>query len=138
MKVDAELMFECLIYINAYYYPVFATCDTIMALAKYQSTQRDTPNIGKDALVCFTRLFAEILKLVVFYKYKDERKKLVTAFGVAMTLVTIGTIYYTLLIQDPALKLEKVLSALTIMLTACEVAFGTLFLMPCYKKVEYY
>lgn len=72
-KVDAELMFECLIYINAFYYPVFATCESIMALAKYRSTQRDTPNIGVDAAVCFARLLVEIVKLVVFYKYKGER-----------------------------------------------------------------
>lgn len=82
MKVDSEVMFECLMYINAYYYPVFATCESIMALAKYITPQRDTPNIGQDAAVCFTRLSVEILKLVVFYRYKHGRKskyKLYTA-----------------------------------------------------------
>ncbi|XP_018572246.1 uncharacterized protein LOC108911729 [Anoplophora glabripennis] len=138
MKVDSELMFECLIYINAYYYPVFASCESIMALAKYISPLRDTPNIGQDAAVCFTRLFVEVLKLVVFNRYKDKSKKLVTAFAVLMTSVTIATIFYTLLIQDPAIKLEKVLSSLTIILTVFEVAFGTLFLLSCYKRVEYY
>lgn len=71
MKVDAELMFECLIYINAHYYPVFATCESIMALAKFLSQKKDTPNIGLDALVCGTRIFIEIFKLIIFYKFKD-------------------------------------------------------------------
>lgn len=75
MKLDAELMFECLIYLNAYYFPVFATCETIMTAAKYRSII-DTPNIARDAIVTFTKLFGEFTKIILFRKYKDERRSI--------------------------------------------------------------
>lgn len=73
MKVDPELMFECLIYINAFYYPVFASAEFIMVIAKYQSI-RNTPNIEQDGAVCFARLIGEILKILVFYRWKEQRR----------------------------------------------------------------
>ncbi|ENN72536.1 uncharacterized protein LOC109543003 isoform X2 [Dendroctonus ponderosae] len=137
MKVDPELMFECLIYINAFYYPVFASAEFIMVIAKYQSI-RDTPNIEQDGAVCFARLIGEILKILVFYRWKEQRRKLVTAFVLLMTFLTVATVVYAFGFQNPLLKLEKVLCCLTIMLTATEIVFGVLFFFPCFKKVDYY
>ncbi|XP_066259968.1 uncharacterized protein [Euwallacea similis] len=137
MKVDPELMFECLIYINAFYYPVFASAEFIMVIAKYQSI-RETPNIEQDGAICFARLIAEILKILVFYRWRERRRKIVTAFALLMTFVSVGTVIYTFGYQNPALKLEKVLGSLTIMLTTTEIVFGFLFFMPCFKKVDYY
>ncbi|XP_076262896.1 uncharacterized protein LOC143197937 [Rhynchophorus ferrugineus] len=135
--MDAELMFECLIYINAFYYPVFASAEFIMVIAKYQSI-RETPNIEQDGAVCFARLIAEILKLLIFYKCKEKRKKLVTIFALLMTGVSLATIIYTFGFQDPVLKLEKVLCSLTIMLVTAEIIYGILYFCPCCKRVEYY
>lgn len=78
MKVDAELMFECLMHINLHYYPVFGLTEACMTTAKFISDKKDTPNIDKDAAVCFTRLFVEFVKLFVFYKYMEKR---ISKFG---------------------------------------------------------
>ncbi|XP_019865341.1 uncharacterized protein LOC109594566 [Aethina tumida] len=137
MNLDAELMFECLIYLNTFYFPVFATCESIMAIAKYRSI-RDTPKIGQDASVVFSRLFAELLKIVLFRKLKDDRRTLATACSVILTLLSICGILYTFFIQDPVLKLEYILGAISIMLTCTEVVFGVLDLLPCCQKVQYY
>ncbi|CAG9768015.1 unnamed protein product [Ceutorhynchus assimilis] len=137
MKVDPELMFECLIYLNAFYYPVFASPEFIMVIAKYQSI-RETPNIEQDGAVCFARLIAEILKILVFYRWKEKRRKIVTTFALLMTMVSLATVIYTFGYQDPILKLEKVLCSITVMLTTTEIVFGILFFFPCFKKVDYY
>ncbi|KAG5888678.1 hypothetical protein JTB14_022262 [Gonioctena quinquepunctata] len=116
MKVDVELMFECLIYLNAHYYPVVAICESSMNIAKHISEKKDTPNLDMDAMVCSLRLSVELLKLILFKKFKDDHRKMVTAAAVFLTLITIGTVYYTSFIQDPTLKLENVFSCLTILL----------------------
>lgn len=73
MKVDAELMFECLMHINLHYYPVFGITEACMTAAKRFSEDKFTPDIGRDAAVCFTRLFIEFVKLCVFYRFKEKR-----------------------------------------------------------------
>lgn len=62
---------------------------------------------------------------------------IVTAFALLMTLVTLTTVGYTFILQDPALKLEKVLGSLTLMLTITEIVFAILFFFPCFKRVDY-
>lgn len=74
MNVDAELMFDCLMYLNLYYFPVFGTCESIMCAAKYGTPKRDTPDIGRDAIIVSTMLFAEISKLVIYKKIREQRK----------------------------------------------------------------
>nr|CAH7748875.1 unnamed protein product [Callosobruchus chinensis] len=71
MKADPELMFECLIYINAYYYPVYAVSEAVMTLAKYMSEKKDTPNLGQDAIVCFSRIFMDLFKILLFNRFKE-------------------------------------------------------------------
>lgn len=73
MDIDAELMFECLIYLNLFYFPVFATCETVMTIAKYKSII-DTPYIGQDAAVVFTRLVSELTKILLYRKFKEEKR----------------------------------------------------------------
>ncbi|XP_023019288.1 uncharacterized protein isoform X1 [Leptinotarsa decemlineata] len=138
MKVDVELMFECLMYLNAHYYPVFAISEASMTIAKHISEKKHTPNLDRDAMVCSLRLFIELAKLILFKRYKDDHRKIVTAVVVFMTMITVGTVYYTVFVQDPTLKLENVFSCLTIMLMIVELVFGIWFIIPCNEKVEYY
>lgn len=158
MKLDAELMFECLIYLNVYYFAVFATCESIMTAAKYRSVIY-TPKIERDASVVFAILFAEISKILLYRRFKDERRgidiivwwwiwrwfylkylisDLITAIAALLTLVTIAGMLYTFFIQCPVLKLEYILCSLMIMLAGTEIIFGVLQLLPCCKKVQYY
>ncbi|CAG9856917.1 unnamed protein product [Phyllotreta striolata] len=138
MKVDPELMFECLIYINAHYYPVFAVCEIAMLVAKYLSDKKDTPNLDQDAAVCLTRHVAELMKLVGFQVFKYRSRKLVTLAVIVLSLVNVCTVYYNMFLQHPILRLEIVLSCLTSLLLATELLFGFWYLMPCYKKIEYF
>nr|CAI5820691.1 unnamed protein product [Callosobruchus analis] len=138
MKADPELMFECLIYINAYYYPVYAISEAVMTFAKYMSEKKDTPNLGQDAIVCFSRIFMDLFKLLLFNRFKETCRRTVTFFNVLMAAFIILTVLYTLMLQYPTLKLENVLASLSILMNSTEVLFGLWSLLPCYKKAEYF
>ncbi|XP_056637147.1 uncharacterized protein LOC130892244 [Diorhabda carinulata] len=138
MKFDPELLFECLIFINAHYYPVFAVSEMSMLVAKYLSDKKDTPNLDQDAVVCLTRHVCELMKLVLFQRFKYSHKKFITFFSLFLTLLTCGTIYYNMQVQQPVLRLEIVLSCLTTLMIGSELICGVWFLLPCYKKVEYF
>lgn len=80
MNVDAELMFDCLIYLNLFYFPVFGVCESIMCIAKYKSII-ETKEIGRDAAIVSSVLFAEMLKLVIYRKLRERRKGNVIIIG---------------------------------------------------------
>lgn len=73
MNVDPELVFDCLIYLNMFYFPVFGICAPLMCLAKHRSGL-DTPNIAIDASVVSTIVISEFLKLFLFKKLREQRK----------------------------------------------------------------
>ncbi|KAF7270569.1 uncharacterized protein LOC143201758 [Rhynchophorus ferrugineus] len=138
MNLDADLMFECLIYLNMFYFPVFAICETIMTIAKYQSII-PTPMIGRDAAVVFTRISCELTKILLYRKFKEENRNLVTGIAVLFTCITISGLVYTFFYQNPVLKLEHILNSLTVMLAFTEVGFGVLQVtIPCFRKNPYY
>lgn len=60
-----------------------------------------------------------------------------TAFVLLMTFISMASVVYAFGVQDPLLKLEKVLCSLTIMLTTTEVIFGVMFFFPCFKRIDY-
>nr|CAH7724339.1 unnamed protein product [Callosobruchus chinensis] len=137
MDMDTELMFECLIYLNAFYFPVFGICETIMTAAKYNSIV-DTPDIFRDAAVAFTKLSAEMIKMLIYKRFKDLRRKISTAVTVFFTCITFAALIYQLFLQKPIMRLEYILNSITIMLASTEIVFGILDLLPCFQKVHYY
>jgi len=77
--VDAELMMECLIYLNMFHFSIVATCDVIMTVAKYFSIIQ-TPKIGQDAAVVFFRLTCELVKIIVYRCFKEKKKSKFQSF----------------------------------------------------------
>ncbi|XP_044752321.1 uncharacterized protein LOC123312137 isoform X2 [Coccinella septempunctata] len=135
MKLDAEIMFDCLLYINAFYYGMFFACNFVMTISKYYSAVI-TPNIGRDAAVTFSLLAVEFLKLIIYKKYKEAHRGISSTFVIIMNAVTLACCFYMLKIMNPVLKLEKLLCILLWMLASCEIFFGCL--QPWFKKKPYY
>lgn len=86
LKMDVLLIFDVLMYINMYYYPMSIVCNSIMTLAKYQSII-DTPEIGRDASVQGALLSCELIKLVLFKKLRAKREGMSTYIFLFLTRV---------------------------------------------------
>lgn len=72
------------------------------------------------------------------FLYYCTFSELVTWSAVVLTCITIATLLYAYLLQNPVIKLETILNSLTLMLAITEVFFGILCLIPCGKKQYYY
>lgn len=161
MNVDPELVFDCLMYLNIFYFPVFGICAPLMCLAKHRSGL-DTPNIAIDASVVSTIVLVELLKLILFKKLREQRKgKYLQTFltktagtyfnlllqlfsvicnciAVFLTLVTACGVIYIFYLQSPVLKLEYILCSMLSLLIVSELLFGFLQIFPCFKPKEIY
>lgn len=72
--MEADLMFEVLLYLNIYYFPVFSVAESFVVCAKYISNELRTPRICKDAAVVGSILLSELIKLLLYQKMKDQRR----------------------------------------------------------------
>ncbi|XP_025835055.1 uncharacterized protein LOC112905908 [Agrilus planipennis] len=135
--MDALLVFDVLMYVNLYYYPMSATCNSIITFAKYQSII-DTPLIGRDTAVQGAILLSELLKLILYKKIKDFKKGLAITLAVFLTIVSITGLLYIFTIQHPVLRLEYILDSMMLILLLGEVFYGVGALLPCFKEKEFY
>lgn len=74
--MEADLVFDILLYINLYYFPVFLFTEGVVVFAKYVSETLQTPTIGNDASVMGIMVASEFFKLVLHVKLKDRKKGL--------------------------------------------------------------
>lgn len=72
--MEADLIFDVLLYLNVYYFPVYGIGESFVVCAKYVSSNLWTPDIGNDAAVVGGILSSEILKLILYRKLRDNRK----------------------------------------------------------------
>lgn len=79
--LDCLLIFEVLMYINLYYYPVFEVSNAAIIFAKYKKIVY-SPKIEIDASVQGGLLLSELLKLLLFNKVKEKQKGMSRSFFV--------------------------------------------------------
>lgn len=72
--MEADLIFDVLLYLNVYYFPVYGIGESFVVCAKYVSSNLWTPDIGNDAAVVGAILTSEILKLILYRKLRDSRR----------------------------------------------------------------
>ncbi|XP_018324785.1 uncharacterized protein LOC108736733 [Agrilus planipennis] len=135
--MDALLIFDVLMYVNLYYFPVFSFCNIMMLLAKYLSKKYPTPYIGTDALVQLGLLVSELLKIFLFKRLREQHKGWSVFVAVIFVATSICGLVYVFLLQTPVLKLEYILDAMMSFLLLSEFLYGIFSFMPCCKKHEF-
>ncbi|XP_017784370.1 PREDICTED: uncharacterized protein LOC108568033 [Nicrophorus vespilloides] len=134
--MDAPLMFEVLLYLNIYYFGVFAGSELLIFFAKFNSPL-PTPNINIDGGVVGGILFAELLKLLSFQKVRQKKKGAADFLAILFTSVSITGLLYIFILQSPVLKIELIVCGIMFLLLTTEFMFGFLQFLPCCKKKEY-
>ncbi|XP_017784369.1 PREDICTED: uncharacterized protein LOC108568032 [Nicrophorus vespilloides] len=136
--MDALLMFDVLMYINGFYFPLFALGHPLMTLAKFYSSNYVTPQwIVVDASVVIILIFGDLMKLLFYKKFREQRKVLAVVVAVLLTCLSLSCILYILLKQENVIKMEYIICSITLVLFSNELAFGLLQCLPCCKKIEY-
>lgn len=72
--MDAPLMYEVLLYLNVYYFGVFAGSEMLIVFAKFNGPL-PTPHIELDGAVVAGILISELIKLLTFNRLRDLDRK---------------------------------------------------------------
>ncbi|KAK5638069.1 hypothetical protein RI129_012364 [Pyrocoelia pectoralis] len=136
-KMDPLLFFDCLMYLNYYYYYMFTMSNIAIWIAKKWSDVYETPNITRDAYIAASLTISELLKLVLFKKFRPRYTGWSVLMAVFLTVLSMLALLYVFIIQWPVLRLEICLDIMLFVLLTFEVIYGIHVFMPCCAQEEF-
>ncbi|XP_065159665.1 uncharacterized protein [Atheta coriaria] len=135
--MDAPLMYEVLLYLNVYYFGVFAGSEMLIVFAKFNGPL-PTPHIELDGAVVAGILISELIKLLMFNRLRDlDRKCLSDFLAQFLTALSLLGLVYIFVLQHPVLKIEYIVCTIMFLLLITEFTYGFLQFVPCCKKKQY-
>ncbi|KAF2885273.1 hypothetical protein ILUMI_20896 [Ignelater luminosus] len=131
--MDAQLVFECLMYLNLFYYFMFALANFGIWIAKQSVDNKiyNTPNINRDAYVALTLTVSELLKLVLYRKFRRTHLGWATLLGILFSVLSVFCLLYVFIFQEPVLKLEHCMDSMLFVLLIGEIIYGIYSFLPC-------
>ncbi|XP_022914612.1 uncharacterized protein [Onthophagus taurus] len=134
--MDALLMFDVLMYLNFFYYPMAAFYHPIIILAKFYSPS-DDDTTRNDIIVVTAMIFTDLIKLGVYKKIRENRKVIAVIITILLSSITFCCTLHIVIVQKNPTKMERIFSSMTATLYFLELMFGILQFFPCCQKTEY-
>nr|CAH7761201.1 unnamed protein product [Callosobruchus chinensis] len=135
--MNVSLTFEVLLYLNSYYFGLFAVCELGMNAVKYinfGSIQHYSTDFG----VLFGVCFIEILRVILASRGNLTEKKWPVIVALLLTVPSLLGVVYLMVWQSEILRFEYIICALQLGFCTAEIVTGVLCLFSCCQSPEYY
>lgn len=131
---NSSLTYEILMYLNSFYFGMFAVCELSMRI--FKTMNLPSPGASKT-LTEFALLFFLILtesgRIYLGRKGNLTERGLPILIGIFLTVPSSLATVYFLLWQDYVLKLEVILCSIQLVLLASEVIIAIMCLIAIYR-----
>ncbi|CAB0042312.1 unnamed protein product [Trichogramma brassicae] len=117
-----SLLYQVLLYLNGFYFSMFATCEFCIKIVKTYSFQAS-----------FTNVTTEFAVLLLFVGNLLDHG-LPFLFGLFLIVPSILSTLYFLIWQDRTLRLEQILCIIQLLFFTVEASVGMLFLCVVWKR----
>ncbi|XP_028028202.1 uncharacterized protein LOC114241542 [Bombyx mandarina] len=141
--VNSSLAYEILLYINSFYFGLFATCElgtlilkSVLIIEKYNVGQ-DPTKLGRDYGVLFGLFVVEALRLLLGRKGSLSEKDIPVLFSVLLTIPSIMGVLYLLAFQVVVLRIECIWCTLMLCLQVLEFIFASMFIVTMCRGPSY-
>lgn len=139
-KMQAALMFEVLMYLNSYYFGIFAIWEVItyvFKVCKRESAYKGkTTDIIIECSVFFFFCIAEICRIYIGRKSDTSDKPFFIIFSLILVIPSTACTLFFLKGQICTIRLEDMLIDFQLVILSCEVFFGLIHL--CTYKADKY
>lgn len=138
-KMQAALMFEVLMYLNSYYFGIFAIWEVItyvFKVCKRAEVYNDKYKIMIDCGVFFFFCLTEVGRIYSGRKSDTSDKPLFIILSLLSVIPSMACTIYLLRGQICTIRLEDMLIGFQIFIESCEVFFGIIHL--CTYKADKY
>ncbi|KAJ8715657.1 hypothetical protein PYW07_010139 [Mythimna separata] len=141
--VNSSLAYEILLYINSFYFGLFATCElgtlilkSVLIIEKYE-VNKDPTNISRDYGVLLSLFIIEAARLILGRKGSLSEKDLPVIFSVLLTLPSIMGVIYLLSYQVVVLRIEYIWCTLMLCIQTLEFVFASMFIVSLCRGPSY-
>lgn len=131
-------MYELLLYLNSFYFSMFAFCELGMGIFKVVNLPYPTGTVLSEFLLLLFLCCTEYVRLFLGRKGNLTERSLVLLVSEGLTVPSIFGVLYFLLWQTYVLRLEVVLCAIQLTLQGLELAVALLCLVKFYKSGTYW
>ncbi|XP_067613819.1 transmembrane protein 216 [Eurosta solidaginis] len=136
-KPNPALGYEVLIYLNSFYFGMFACCELSMGLLKAINLSYQEEVLIRDSIVLIGLCILETIRLILGRRGSLADKSCPVIFSVLLIVPCFFGIAYILLLQEYKLRLEYVLCTLMIGLYLAEIWYAILVVVSLCRPVPY-
>ncbi|XP_028172002.1 transmembrane protein 80-like [Ostrinia furnacalis] len=141
--VNASLAYEILLYINSFYFGLFATCElgtlilkSVLIIEKY-GVDKDPTKLGQDYGVLLGLFVIEAIRLILGRKGSLSERDVPVMFSVLLTVPSMIGVLYLLIWQVVVLRIEYIWCTLMLSLQMLEFMFAAMFIVTMCKGPTY-
>ncbi|XP_013185161.1 transmembrane protein 80 [Amyelois transitella] len=141
--VNASLAYEILMYINSFYFGLFATCELGTLVLKsaiitsVYEVQKDPTKIGQDYGVLLGLFVVEAARLILGRRGSLSEKDAPVLISVVLTIPSILGVLYLLIWQVVVLRIEYIWCTLMLAIQSLELVFASMFVVTMCKGPSY-
>lgn len=131
---NASLTYEILMYLNSFYFGMFAVCELGMGLFKVANIRIQSPSSTlTEFAVLFFLLATESGRIYLGRKGNLTERGTPILIGIVLTVPSSLATLYFILWQQFVLKLELILCSIQLVLLASEVVIAIMCLIAIYR-----
>ncbi|KAJ2941498.1 hypothetical protein O0L34_g14544 [Tuta absoluta] len=143
--VNASLAYEILLYINSFYFGLFAMCElgtlilkTILIYDMYTDSEGSaTLKLGTDYGILLGFFIIETTRLILGRKGSLSERDVPVMFSVALTVPSILGVLYLLCLQVVVLRIEYIWCTLMFTVLVLEFIFACIFVVSMCRGPSY-
>ncbi|XP_049880906.1 uncharacterized protein LOC126377239 [Pectinophora gossypiella] len=146
--VNASLAYEILLYINSFYFGLFAMCElgtlilkSVVIIDKYNDdtdpTKLDPLKLGQDYGMLVGLFVIEAARLLLGRKGSLKERDIPVMFSVLLTIPSIIGVLYLLIWQVVVLRIEYIWCTLMLCIQLLEFVFAVMFVVTMCKGPSY-
>lgn len=134
---NPSLAYEVLIYLNSFYFGMFACCELGMGLLKAINLTYTGHTLAQDTLVLVAVCILETIRIKLGRKGSLSERGWQVILSVFLTIPCFMGVSYILVLQAYKLRLEYVLCTLMMALYLTEIWYAIMFVFSSYRPVSY-
>ncbi|CAH1379894.1 transmembrane protein 216-like [Tenebrio molitor] len=135
--MNTSLTFEVLLYLNSYYFGLFAVCETGMNVVKYMNFP-DLKHFSTDFGILMAVCVIELFRVILARKGNLTERKWPVLVAIFLTMPSLAGVLYLMIWQSHTLRFEYIICGIQVGLQFVEIVTGILCLLPFCKTPEYY
>ncbi|KAL7298264.1 transmembrane protein 216-like [Trichogramma pretiosum] len=129
-----SLIYQVLLYLNGFYFSMFAICEFCIKIVKTYSFQASFTNVTTEFAVLFLFVSTEVIRNLLGKRGNLLDHGLPFLFGLFLIVPSILSTLYFLFWQDRTLRLEQILCIIQLIFFTVEASVGMLFLCVVWKR----